>query len=339
MVLRFQLGVTTYCNCDCSFCPRFVIPSIRKPGSMKPEMAGLVVDRLEELNEPFKLSISGLGEPVLFEGLFDLIAAVKDRCPDAEISLNTNAVFLKGDIADMIIDNIDNLQISLNTPTAETYKEFKKRDDFFTVMKNLSLFYKKKGSRKPVTDIRLLRFGDTVEHIGWALKQFGLLLCEGDAIRIARFENWAGLIDEGEFGMSYIEPTAEMFTSCTDLRGSYLTIQKEGAVFACCFAVAFPDNHYFCLGNIRQKGFKELLASPRRVELYEAQLRGEPMHECAACSKLKYHTSKEVFTRYLNPSWMYEKGIDKFSLAKGRFLTVIRRVGKDPNKTSLDEEL
>ena len=229
--VKIQQEVTTRCTQNCGFCPRQVIGQHRDLGDITPEMVDLVLERYAEVKEPLDVSISGLGEPLLWSGLFDFIDELKEM--GITVEMNTNATELTEEKSRWLIGQLDRVQVSLNVPNAEMFKRHKNSDTYELVKNNLEVFFELKGDKKPVTDLRFLKFPETEPLIPQALKEWGAMLPPGDAVIVAEFENWMGAIDESHFGIKYDRtPPEHAVIICSDLFGKYLTITKEGNTYA-----------------------------------------------------------------------------------------------------------
>jgi len=296
--IRIQQEVTTHCNSNCGFCPRHVVGPRRSLGHITDEMAEVAISRYQEA-QPLKVSISGMGEPLMWPGIYDFVDRVKEL--DVQLSMNSNAILLTKE-SERLIGALDELQINISLPTRELYKAYRGKDEFDTAMERLMAFYETKGDRKPDTEIRLLKFKNTEPYLKGFIRKYSPMLHEGDAIRVAYFQNWGGLIKESFFGVSYGEAPPGYAVVCSDLLSRYLTITKEGNAFACCFAIAFPEDHPFKLGNIRENSILELLDSPKRAELRKFQAHRKYVNECAFCSKAKLGPDGAKFAgiRYIN---------------------------------------
>lgn len=306
MSLRVQVELTTSCTCNCLFCPRVVISQGRSLGNIDDETESLLLDRLVDYPGPLTVSVSGFGEPLCYPGCLEFMEQLKAR-RKVWIELNTNATLLTGDIAERILEGgvVDEIQVSLNLPTKQLYAEFKHTCDYETVFKNLMHFYKEKGDRDPVTDIRFLHFKQTRDEIKYAMRFWGFQIGPRDAIRVASLENWMGLIDSTSFGVEYKK---EYVNICHDLRSNHLTITKEGRVLPCCYSIALPEGHPFELGHIADAPLIKFLESEKRRDLLDAQKKGSPNLECRNCSKIMMIRKVAVEPmRYLSPKWIYEK--------------------------------
>ncbi len=257
--LTFQVEVTTRCNGDCTFCPRDVIPSNRALGDLTPEMADLLVQRLAELgprSSPL-VSFSGFGEPTVYPGLVELMCRVKSTCRTS-IRLNTNAILLD-EIGDLIISSecVDQLVLSLNLPTEELYRKYKRVDNFLPVRDSIIRFLREKGARKPATDLRLIRIPEAVPFLDEAREFWRGHFNKNDRISLPQLANWGGLI--GVPGRSRRRRCRYLQTA-----GRHLSIDKDGYASICCFSVAFNHEHPLMVGNIEDHSLRELLSRARQ---------------------------------------------------------------------------
>ena len=110
------IEVTNRCNSLCETCPRTFVT--REPlGDIRWEDFTHVVDSNPVLN---RVVLHGIGEPLMHKDLLKMIAYLKDR--QVYVLFNTNAVLLKRPLQEQLIaSGLDELRISLDGSTAETY--------------------------------------------------------------------------------------------------------------------------------------------------------------------------------------------------------------------------
>ncbi len=124
------INLTNRCTNACEFCLR--------QGSQGVGGSNLWIDRepeVEEVMEQFdnynvddyqEIVFCGFGEPMMrLEVLLDAAAQLKERYPDKPLRINTNGqanLYYGEDITPRLEGLIDELSISLNTPTAEEYQ-------------------------------------------------------------------------------------------------------------------------------------------------------------------------------------------------------------------------
>ena len=264
--LRIQLEVTTRCNHKCSYCPRrILVPETRSLGDITPEMSDLLVSRISEIDKSHDLmvSISGLGEPTLYHNLMEIIRKIKSA-RNPVIRLNTNASFLHKVGSDIISSNcVDRIAVCPNLPTKELYEKHTGSTDFTTVYRNIAEFLKEKGTRKPVTEIYVIKMPESMPHLEENAEHWKNHLNRNDMVSTAELSNWIGLVGEPQV------PRTTLCRFQKDLLGKRLTINKEGYAGVCGFSIAVNKTHPLIVGNIKEHSIEELfkLAGVRATQL------------------------------------------------------------------------
>jgi radical SAM protein with 4Fe4S-binding SPASM domain len=105
----------------------------RAQGAMSMELFRRLVDGTPGLA---RLTLQGLGEPLLQPHLLDMVAYAKAR--GIVVGFNSNAMLLTRERADRLVAvGLDWLHVSLDGATAETYEGIRSRADFARVAGNL----------------------------------------------------------------------------------------------------------------------------------------------------------------------------------------------------------
>lgn len=131
---HLQLEVTSACNLACAMCLVSYRPAVnRAAGAMSLELFRRLVDGNPGLT---RLTLQGLGEPLLQPHLLDMVAYAKQR--GIEVGFNSNAMLLTRAKAERLVAlGLDWLHVSLDGATAETYEGIRSRADFERVGGNL----------------------------------------------------------------------------------------------------------------------------------------------------------------------------------------------------------
>ena len=119
---ELQVEVTGACNLRCRMCLVRYAPAIgRREGALSYEQFVELVDGLPDLR---RLTLQGLGEPLLSPHLLDMVGRATARGID--VGFNTNAVLLDGRRARRLIElGLAWLHVSLDGATASTYEEIR----------------------------------------------------------------------------------------------------------------------------------------------------------------------------------------------------------------------
>lgn len=258
--LIIQVEVTTRCNHDCIYCPRYLIPENRPLTDITPEMADLLIQRVSGLGEQYDLiiSVSGFGEPTLYPGLMDFVCKVKS-VSNASMRLNTNASLLH-EIGTQIISSncVDALTLSLNLPTEELFQKYTQTKDFTKVTGNITQFLHEKQDQKPATNLRFIKTPDAAPYLGEATRHWEKHLNNNDRVSIAELSNWGGLIGETS------KPRTGPCRYLKNQAGKHLSITLDGYASICCFSIALKPDHPLVVGNIKDHSIEELLSLAKR---------------------------------------------------------------------------
>ena len=150
---HLQLEVTSACNLACAMCLVSYRPAInRAQGAMPMELFRRLVDGTPGLT---RLTLQGLGEPLLQPHLLEMVAYAKAR--GIAVGFNSNAMLLTRERADRLVAlGLDWLHVSLDGATAETYEGIRSRADFGRVARNLRGLQEAKraaGATKPTIQV------------------------------------------------------------------------------------------------------------------------------------------------------------------------------------------
>jgi radical SAM protein with 4Fe4S-binding SPASM domain len=116
---ELQLEVTAACNLACTMCLVSYRPKIgKREGSMSYDMFRRLVDELPGLE---RLTLQGLGEPLLAPGIIDMISYASAR--GIAVGFNTNAQLLTPERSERLAGSgLSWLCVSVDGAVAETYE-------------------------------------------------------------------------------------------------------------------------------------------------------------------------------------------------------------------------
>jgi radical SAM protein with 4Fe4S-binding SPASM domain len=131
---ELQLEVTGACNLRCRMCLVSYQPTIgRRRGSVTAESLRLLLDDLPSVR---RLSLQGLGEPLLAPELAEMIAEAKRR--EIEVGFNTNGMLLDEARADRLVElGVDWVHVSLDAAHAEVFEQIRQRAKFERVVNGI----------------------------------------------------------------------------------------------------------------------------------------------------------------------------------------------------------
>jgi radical SAM protein with 4Fe4S-binding SPASM domain len=119
---EIQLEVTGACNLACTMCLVSYRPKVgKRQGALEYERFRQIVDELPELE---RLTLQGLGEPLLAPRLIDMVAYAAAR--GIAVGFNTNAQLLTPERSRRLVEaGVAWLHVSVDGATAETYERIR----------------------------------------------------------------------------------------------------------------------------------------------------------------------------------------------------------------------
>jgi radical SAM protein with 4Fe4S-binding SPASM domain len=131
---EIQVEVTGACNLACRMCLVRYAPRIGRRSGAMPLAAFRRL--LEDLPDLERVTLQGLGEPLLAPDLLEMVEACTTR--GIAVGFNSNGTLLTRDVADRVVaTGLSWLHISLDGATAETYEGVRDGARFDVVRRNL----------------------------------------------------------------------------------------------------------------------------------------------------------------------------------------------------------
>ena len=157
------LETTNRCNLLCTTCPR-TYAELEPPADMSWSLFTSIVDQLPDLA---RAVLHGVGEPMLVKNLPRMVRYLKDR--GVYVLFNTNGTVLseKNGRA-LIAAGLDELRVSLDASTPESYIRVRGKDYFRRILKNVKAFralQEREGHTKPRVSAWLTGLKDTIEEL------------------------------------------------------------------------------------------------------------------------------------------------------------------------------
>lgn len=150
---ELQVEVTGACNLACRMCLVRYRPKLgRRSGAMCFHTFKELVDSLPELE---RLTLQGLGEPLLAPDLLQMVEYACDR--DVRVGFNTNGTLLEPRISERLVAaGLEWLHVSVDGASAETYEGIRDGSDFARVRRNvlaLTAIMRRRQTDKPSVQI------------------------------------------------------------------------------------------------------------------------------------------------------------------------------------------
>jgi MoaA/NifB/PqqE/SkfB family radical SAM enzyme len=129
------LETTNRCNLLCTTCPR-TFEDLEPPADMSWELFTSIVDQFPRIA---RVVLHGVGEPMMVRALPRMIRYLKDR--GVFVLFNTNGTLLTQRAGRQLIDaGLDELRISLDAATPQSFARVRGRDFFARILRNVRAF-------------------------------------------------------------------------------------------------------------------------------------------------------------------------------------------------------
>jgi MoaA/NifB/PqqE/SkfB family radical SAM enzyme len=157
------LEVTNRCNLLCTTCPR-TYAELEPPADMSWQLFTRIVDQVPNLS---RAVLHGVGEPMLVKDLPRMVRYLKDR--GAYVLFNTNGTVLnERNGRALIAAGLDELRVSLDASTPESYIKVRGKDYFRRILKNVKAFramQEREGHAKPRVSAWLTGLKETIDEL------------------------------------------------------------------------------------------------------------------------------------------------------------------------------
>ncbi len=297
-----QIEPTVICNLKCKMC----IAAFSKK-----EVSHLTLDKFKIIRREFpylrKISLVGVGEPLLNPELFEIIRFAKKE--KIRIGFTTNGVLLTKNNIEKILDcKCDWLNISIDGATKETYQKIRQGSDFELVINNVKELMRAKKGNKIAVSIWFLGMKDNIKELAQmvrlvsdlGIRQLNMQTVHtwGSLSEVDRFNDLMlnSSLDElvqairrtKEFAKKYnIEfnydntPFNKSVRACKwPWKSCYISV--EGFITPCCIHGSNPDIINF--GNIFEKPFKEIWNNNKYREFRKKLRSNIPEGICIGCT-------------------------------------------------------
>jgi MoaA/NifB/PqqE/SkfB family radical SAM enzyme len=157
------LETTNRCNLLCTTCPR-TYAELEPPADLSWELFTRIVDQLPHIE---RAVLHGVGEPMLVKNLPDMVRYLKER--GTYVLFNTNGTLLneKNGRA-LIAAGLDELRVSLDAATRESYRAIRGKDFFGRILKNVRAFralQEREGATRPRVSAWLTGLKETLPEL------------------------------------------------------------------------------------------------------------------------------------------------------------------------------
>ena len=157
------LETTNRCNLLCATCPR-TYEELEPPADLSWGLFTRIVDQVPDLS---RVVLHGVGEPMLVKNLAAMVGYLKQR--GVYVLFNTNGTVLNERNGRALIDaGLDELRVSLDAATRESFKVVRGRDYFTRILRNVRAFrdlQEREGHEKPRVSAWLTGLRETIAEL------------------------------------------------------------------------------------------------------------------------------------------------------------------------------
>jgi MoaA/NifB/PqqE/SkfB family radical SAM enzyme len=157
------LETTNRCNLLCTTCPR-TYEELEPPADMSWDLFRRIVDQLPRIE---RAVLHGVGEPMLVKKLPDMVRYLKDR--GTYVLFNTNGTVLNEKNGRALIDaGLDELRVSLDAASAQSYQAIRGKNYFNRILKNVRAFralQERVGCERPRVSAWLTGLKETIAEL------------------------------------------------------------------------------------------------------------------------------------------------------------------------------
>jgi len=281
----FHIQTINGCNGSCTMCPY----SNKKPEKIETMSNQLFEKIIKEIAE-YPLGYTYIhmylqNEPFLDKDIFRKLKYIKEESNGRiTTGITTNGVLLTSDkIPELISSELDELVVSLDALTEETYSKIRVGLDYNTVINNIEAIINsryKKGLYVEFTKQKenASELKDFIKY--WKEKRLPILLffINNRGGRVDNFDKYNTDIGKTSFIYRLIKGFSQKIIKCCPLTLSTFNIRSNGDVIICCN----DYSNQMILGNINNSTIKEIWNSEKYNKIRK-QLRNKKYEEISTC--------------------------------------------------------
>ena len=313
--LKYQLELTTACNLACPFCTHKDLKE--KPKMMTLEhVKGMYQSIEKELPGKFfrrflLFNLTGIGEIFINKETFKIIEFLKTK--GVMVTFADNFTLMKEDTIRKLVElKVDNIFISFDGATKETYEAMRVGANFERVVENVKNFVRIKKEMNAKLPNLNLRFVPTSENINELpllvnlVAEMGIAYIDVPPLYVVDKVNTPlKALDEDfqkykiqalkkakekgitmSFSNPFVNEKKQPIRKCTMSQNS-MYVDASGFVLPCCVITQMGDYEAivknFNQGNVIEKGVKEVWNSKQYVDFRKAIKENKTPRMCTMC--------------------------------------------------------
>ena len=284
---------TNICNLACPLCPSGNGTLTRRSGTMDLSSFGRILEK--QARDLLLLMLWNQGEPFINGCLTDMVRMAKAHGITTITSTNGHFIRSREEAEDVVDSGLDEIIVSLDGATPETYVKYRVGGDFDRVTQGLRLLAEAKHRRAsghPLVHLQFIVMKQNEEEIDAARALARRLQADHFSVKTAqvhtREEAQAFLPDDSKYSRYRSrdgDPVMKSRLTNTCRHLWYSTVVNwDGTVSPCCF----DKDGQFRLGDALDNGrsFDEIWSGPSYTAFRNAVLRDRPsIPICRNCSE------------------------------------------------------
>ena len=263
--ITLMVEPTNICNLKCPLCPTGAGLIKRAKGFMKFNDFKKIINEMS--NYVIHLRMWNWGEPLLNKDIFDMISYAKKK--KIFVNLSTNSNFLTKEMANKLINSgLDELIISLDGASEETYNQYRKNGNFKEIINSIQFLVQEKkrlNKRYPYIKLQFIIMKHNeheINKIKFLAKKIGVDELVFKTVGIMDYfsnEDIKKYLPQNKKYSRYkiqkegVESKVKVKNWC-DFIWEEIVINWDGSVVPCCFDM----NNLFVFGNAFKNPIKEI---------------------------------------------------------------------------------
>jgi hypothetical protein len=267
--LIVSLETLALCDAGCDFCP---YPGLERKGARMPdEVLEKVIQDLEMIPRtlPIFIVLARVNEPFLDKRIYELVSALNERLPNAQLILFSNGSPLNDKALDRIekFSNIYLFNLSFNEHRESDYEKVMQLP-YSRTIRNLDALHTRLKSGSLNFPVRISRVGNQPEvdeeFISFAHQRWPLF-----EVAVSRRSDWMGKIE--------IPSAPVVSAGCTQWFG--IGVHADGKIPFCCMdSEALHTQENILSGNLL-----EIYNRPTRRQIREHVISRQEVDICKGC--------------------------------------------------------
>lgn len=294
--IRFSCELTTRCNLECDMCTRksLVEKGQLCVGDMDEKIVRRIIEEIKKFHNHSKnvyFVPMGLGEPLLYKGLFDLFRDIKNISKKIGIVLVTNGILLNKAYCKKLISlGVDQVCISLNTAKTSSYRQHMRVNAYDIVRRNIENLINlrnKNSDGLPSVFIQYIDYDNNQKLYQEDIKRWSKIMRYNDKCFVHPIVNQAGFFSGGNNFAS-----SERKFPCTQPLWR-VAVKVNGDMYPCdsCLYSGSKKIAPLYLGNIMTESPFEQLADKnnKRFAVIKSMRKDDysELPECEKCNTYK----------------------------------------------------